>query len=191
MSEKQFGKINVTIKGVTALLMNRLNPDVLRGKMKSTFKNHDETKEAEASAYITEVNGKRELFVPSYAIYSMILQTATPTLYKVGRRGIREILAGTIRIEPENISLGHCNFDVDVRPVVIQHARVLKARAKIPEWQISFQIIYNRKVLTEEAIMKVKDILEDAGTRVGLLDYRPQHKGWFGTFEVTQFEAVD
>jgi len=34
----------------------------------------------------------------------------------------------------------------------------------------------------------LKQIIEDGGTRVGLLDYRPQHKGWFGTFELIEFK---
>jgi hypothetical protein len=33
--------------------------------------------------------------------------------------------------------------------------------------------------------------LEDAGTRMGLLDYRPQHRGWFGTFVVESFTPVE
>lgn len=101
------------------------------------------------------------------------------------------ILAGTIRVEPEFIPLGHCNYEVDARPVVIQRMRVIKARAKIPEWEISFQIVYNKRILTGEIVKTLETILDDAGTRMGLLDYRPQHKGWFGTFEVAKFEIVD
>jgi len=77
-----------------------------------------------------------------------------------------------------------------VRPVVIQKNRVLRARAKIPEWEAEFKIIYNKRVLTKEVVSKLKAILEDGGTRMGLLDYRPQHKGWFGTFTVERFEVV-
>jgi hypothetical protein len=187
MSEKIYGKINVQIKGITALLMNRLNPESLRPKSRQTLTEYNDKDKAEASAYIATIGGERQLYVPSYAVYSMIIQTAGQ--YKSRRTSIRGILAGTIRIEPEFIPLGHCNYDIDVRPVMIQHSRVLHARAKIPQWQIDFQIIYNRKILTGEVVQTIKTILEDAGTRVGLLDYRPQHKGWFGTFEVTKFEV--
>ena len=31
--------------------------------------------------------------------------------------------------------------------------------------------------------------VEEAGFRMGLLDYRPQHMGPFGTFEVVKFEV--
>jgi hypothetical protein len=67
---------------------------------------------------------------------------------------------------------------------------VLKSRAKIPQWEAEFNIIYNKAVLTGDIIMKLQAILEDGGTRFGLLDYRPQHKGWFGTFTVENYEAV-
>jgi hypothetical protein len=76
--------------------------------------------------------------------------------------------------------------------VNIQKSRVLKARAKIPKWEAEFDIVYNR-ILGDDAFVAetLRKILEDAGTRVGLLDYRPQHKGWFGTFEVVEFKTVD
>jgi hypothetical protein len=118
----------------------------------------------------------------------MIIQTAKQ--YTSRKTNLANILAGTIRIEPEEIPLGHCNYEVDVRPVNIQKNRVLKARPKIPKWEVEFDIIYN-KILPETVITTLKQILEDGGTRVGLLDYRPQHKGWFGTFELVEFKVVE
>jgi len=187
--EKKFGRVNVTIKGLTPLLMNRLNSDVLKAKSRQTLKEYDDQKEAEAAAYIATIDGKKQLYVPGYAIYSMLIRTATQ--YKSGKTGLSGLLAGTIRVEPEFIPLGHCNYEVDSRPVVIMKARVIKARAKIPQWEIKFQIVYNKRILTEQIVKTLETILDDAGTRMGLLDYRPQHKGWFGTFEVSKFEIVD
>jgi hypothetical protein len=187
--EKKFGRVNVTIKGSTPLLMNRLNPESLKAKSRQKLREYDQEKEAEASAYIATINGKKQLYVPGYAVYSMLIRAAGQ--YKSRRTSLSGILAGTIRVEPEFIPLGHCNYEVDVRPVVIQRMRVIKARAKIPEWEISFQIVYNKRILTDEIVKTLETILDDAGTRMGLLDYRPQHKGWFGTFEVTKFEIVD
>lgn len=185
-----YGKIQVTIKGQSALLMNRLHEDALESKTRKIGKTYDKEVEAKKSAYITEIDGKEQLYIPAYAIYSMIVRTATRyTVPKLGR--LSSILAGTIRIEPEEIGLGHCDYEIDVRPVVIQRARVLKARAKIPEWKAKFTIIYNKKALEGMDANTLKEVLEDGGTRMGLLDYRPQHKGWFGTFEVTKYEVVD
>jgi len=119
-------------------------------------------------------------------ISSSLTETNTD---KVGKFYLSSLLAGSIRVEPEEILLGHCNYKVDERPVVIRGSRVLRARAKIPEWTVQFTIIYNKN-LPEGTIELLKQILEDAGTRLGLLDYRPQHKGWFGTFTVENYEVA-
>jgi hypothetical protein len=186
--EKKYGRIHVKIRGLTPLLMNRLNPESLKrqSRMKTADINFEQ--QARESAYITVIDGKEQLYIPGYAVYSMIIQTAKQ--YTSRKTNLANILAGTIRIEPEEIPLGHCNYEVDVRPVNIQKNRVLKARPKIPKWEVEFDIIYN-KILPETVITTLKQILEDGGTRVGLLDYRPQHKGWFGTFELVEFKVVE
>lgn len=189
MSEKMWGEIRVTLKGLTPLLMNKLSPESLQTKSRRKIANVDLEKQAEQSAYIDVVNGKRQLYIPNYTIYAMIVNTAKQ--YRARRIPLSRLLAGTIRVEPEKISLGTDKYEVDVRPVVIQKSRVLKARAKIPEWKITFTLIYNKKFLPEGIADTLKTILEDAGVRTGLLDYRPQHMGWFGTFEVEKFEVLE
>jgi hypothetical protein len=181
-----YKKITVTIKGLSALLMNRLNPESLRSKTKMRMEDYSTTKDAQNSAYMAEIGGKRQLYIPGEAVYSMIIGTAKQ--YKVRRMSLSSLLAGTMRIDPEKIPLGTDQYIVDERAVVIQHQRVLKGRAKLPQWTATFQIIYDAKRLPTGIEKSIRDILEDGGTRMGLLDYRPQHRGWFGTFEVVSFE---
>jgi len=187
LREKQtWGKIRVTLKGLTPLLMNKLTPETLQTKSRRKLEQPDFETQAEKSAYIAEIDGKKQLYIPNYTVYAMIINTAKQ--YRARRIPLSRLLAGTIRIEPEKIPLGTDKYEIDIRPVVIQRNRVLKARAKIPEWQITFTIIYNKKFLPEGIPDTLKQILEDAGVRTGLLDYRPQHMGWFGTFEVAEFK---
>ena len=187
MSEKMWGKIHVTLKGLTPLLMNRLSTGDLETKSRRKLQQPDFKTQAEQSAYIDVVDGKKQLYVPNYSIYGMILYTAKQ--YRARRIPLSNLLAGTIRIEPEKILLGTDQYQVDVRPVVIQKSRVLKARALIPNWQLNFTIIYNKKFLPEGIHETLRQIVEDAGIRVGLLDYRPQHMGWFGTFEIIKWQV--
>jgi hypothetical protein len=102
---------------------------------------------------------------------------------------MRDLLAGSIMIEPEKIPLGTKDYEVDIRAVNIKGSRVLRGRAKIPKWKAEFYIIYDKTLLSD--IKLLRTILEDAGVRVGLLDYRPQKGGPFGTFIVTKFEEVE
>jgi len=186
--------IDVTIKGRTALLMNRLNPESLRSKTRMKTKTYSTEEDAKNSRYLAEIDGKELLIIPNGCVYSMLIGTAKQ--YRVKRMSLASLLAGTIRIEPEKIPLvgpdgnvlGADDYEVDERAVVIQRQRILKGRATIPKWSATFQIIYDSKRLPDGIAETLNEVLEDAGVRMGLLDYRPQHKGWFGTFTIESFE---
>jgi len=85
------------------------------------------------------------------------------------------------------ISLGTDKYKIDTRPVVIVRQRVLKSRARLDEWKASFEIIYSEKLISDPQI--IKTVLEEAGQRIGIMDYRPQKGGPHGTFKVIKFEA--
>lgn len=177
------GKIRVTLKGETPLLMNRLSIEKLSTKSRNIMKEYDVQADAADSAYMAEIDGVKQLYVPMECIYSMIIYSAG--MHKVKKRSARSFVAGGIRIVPEKIPLGTDQYEVDLRRVVIQRNSVVRARAKVPDWRASFEIIYDQEILAPEVIY---EILVDAGRRVGLLDFRPQRSGWFGTFTVEEFE---
>jgi len=180
-----YKKIDVEIRGLTPLLMNRLNPENLKSKSRMRMENYSTADDAAKSAYIAQIDGKQQLYIPCEALYSMIINTAKQ--YKIRRMSLAGLLAGTMRVEPEKVPLGTDKYEVDERAVVIQKQRVLKGRAKLPKWSAKFQLVYDSRRLPDGIEATLKEILEDAGTRMGLLDYRPQHKGWFGTFAVESF----
>ncbi len=182
---QNFKKIDVEIKGLTPLLMNRLNPESLKSKSKMKTQNYSTENDAKNSAYMAVINGKNQLYIPQECVQSMLINTAKQ--YRVHRVSLSSLLAGTMRVEPEKIPLGTDQYVVDERAVVIQSQRVLKGRAKLLQWSAKFRLVYNVKWLPEGIEATLKEILEDAGVRMGLLDYRPQHKGSFGTFEVVSF----
>ena len=185
----EVGKIHVKICGLPpGLLMNRLDPEDLRQSGPSTRTQYNPKDEAKKAAYVTTVDGKEQLYIPSRWIYSNIIK-ASKSYHPKGRRmSLSSLLAGTIRIEPEEILLGHCNYEIDERPVTIGYAKVLAWRPKIKEWEATFDIIYLKKHVTSEVARVLQEILEDGGIRFGIGDFRPEHKGPFGTFTVEQFE---
>lgn len=193
----EFKKLNVEIEGLTPLLMNRLNPESLKTKSKAKLQEYSTESDAAKSAYIAkDEDGNDFLYIPQEAVQSMIIKTAGQ--YKIKRTRLdrliclSSLLADTMRVEPAKISLGTDKYEVDERAVVIQNQRVLNGRARIPAgWKVRFQLVYNTKYLPVGIEATLKEIMEDAGVRMGLLDYRPQHKGWFGTFQVTSFKLPD
>lgn len=177
-------KVRVEIEGLTPLLMNRLVPEDLQRKTKRTTKVYDFDEDAKKSAYIAQVDGKQTLYIKSEAIFRCIINTAK--FYKTGKIRASRVLAGSMRIEPEKIPLNSMSYEVDVRPVVVQKARVLRSRAKVPKWKVLFDIVFDRATIDDPTF--IKEILEEAGMKSGLLDFRPERGGSFGTFIVSRFE---
>lgn len=187
----EFGKVHVKISGLTPLLMNKLDPEDLKEKTAGPKKVYDPKVEARKAAYLTTVDGKEQLYIPERWLYSMIVKAGGEYKRTGKRTSASSVLAGTIRIEPEKILLGTSEYEIDERPVRIMNARVLAWRPKINKWTVDFDIIYNKAYFAEAGLGQLKLILEDGAIRLGIGDFRPQHKGWFGTFTVEKFEIAE
>ena len=174
-------KIECEITGQTPLLMN--SPKwMLEEQDTTTIKTQkrDKKEEAEKVAYRKKND---ELYIPAAAIKGCILDASS--FIKFGKFSAKPIIAGNVRIEPEEIGLGVKTYDIDIRTVVIQRNRVPKARPRLEKWKVKFDIIYDEEMIPDPAVLK--KVLEDGGKRVGVLDFRPKKSGNFGTFKVTKF----
>jgi hypothetical protein len=115
--------------------------------------------------------------------------------YKVkGRRS--SAFADMAHIRPEEEYAVICNgkgkpatkYSIDTRRAVVQRNGVLRSRARFElPWSLTFTLIYDEAIANPETM---RDILHDAGNRIGIGDYRPARWGWFGRFEVTGMEVV-
>jgi len=59
----------------------------------------------------------------------------------------------------------------------------------VKDWKLSFEMLYNDQLIADPEI--IKEVLIEAGERVGILDFRPQKLGEFGTFSVTKFKVAN
>lgn len=177
-------KVKVELKGVTPLLMN--NPqsmiDKAQGEMKQITAKYDLEQDAKKLAYKTKSG---ELYIPATAIKGCLIGGAS--YRKFGKHTAKPILSAGVFIVPDQVLLGTKKYELDIRTVVIQRQRVVKARPTIKDWKVSFELNYDETLINDGESM-IKPILEDAGKRVGLLDFRPQKLGSFGTFEVTKWQ---
>ncbi len=91
-------------------------------------------------------------------------------------------------VNPERLLLGVKEYTIDSRPVVIKATlgRIIRHRPRLNTWEVSFEIEFDDNMLKE---LEVKTVLDDTGTRVGILDFRPEKKGPFGRFMVTHWEV--
>lgn len=89
--------------------------------------------------------------------------------------------------EPDPNVLVNIERYFDNRPVVVNRARLMKARPVFPKWKCNFDITF----FTDKLELKqIQDCIELAGQVVGVGDYRPAKNGTFGTFKVTKIEEI-
>ncbi len=184
--------IEVEIKGNSLMMHNPKSMLEQQPSTRGTTVQADYPKEAEKSAYRTS---KGILYIPSQALFSSMLNGAS--FKKVGKYSAVSFLAGNCRIEPDEVSILDSKgkpvikYEIDLRTVVIQSGkkrnRIVRARPMIRDWTARFNIIYNEQFIGDPEV--IKSCLKDAGSRVGLLEYRPQTRGSYGTFEVTKFKV--
>lgn len=176
--------IQVEIEGMTPLLMN--NPKAMlepKEAVRKTTKKYDVESEAEKSAY---KNDKGQLYVPATAIKGSMINASS--WKKAGKNSLKPLIACGVKIAEHELILNKQKYEIDVRTVVIQRARVAKARAMVKDWKLVFNLQYNDSLIGDADI--IKQVLSEAGERVGLLDFRPQKLGDFGTFKVTKFKVM-
>jgi len=171
----------VEIKGVKPLLMHAPvdlgdNPRRRRGE------HLPPEKEAELYLYRDD---KDNIVIPSLNIKAMLRDAGRN--YKIsGRRTTYgAMIKAGIDIEPyPYVPLEHNGWKVDIRPVVVQRSRILRARPRFDEWGLRFTVVNKDPTVLLRDIMR--KVVEDAGKWIGLGDFRPE----FGLFELKKFEVV-
>lgn len=78
-------------------------------------------------------------------------------------------------------------WTVDTRPVRIPATggRILAHRPCFFDWKLPFELELDTDVVT---VPLLREIIDIAGKRIGLGDYRPDCKGPFGKFVVTKWQ---
>lgn len=171
--------ITVTIRGLSPLLMHRFPLQAVEALQKLP-----PDKQAEEAAYRTGDGG---LMIPGVNIQRALVSAAAFSKGK-GRASLQKQVAAGLFILEAECSLGTKTYAIDSRPVVIAatKGRIVRHRPRIDTWATKFTIDYDPVLLSEK---EVRTIVDDAGTRVGLLDFRPERKGPFGRFMVTEWKS--
>ncbi len=171
--------VEVRLKGLSALLMHRYPLEPIEAIEKKPPE-----EQAEIAAYRTP---EGELYVPGVAVQRAIIDAAVFSKGK-GRSTLQKVAAACILISPERLGLGTRTYEVDARPVVMPttKGRVVRYRPRLDDWEITFDLEWDENLLTEAQVRKLVD---DMGSRVGLLDFRPARKGPFGRCIVQSWDG--
>lgn len=184
--------IKLKIKGVSPLLINRFkeNDEVKEAVKKSTKKDYGTPREqAEATAYRDEDTQK--IWIPSTWITGAFRSIASDYKMPGSRKSVKSVAGGVLVPLEEK-----CYFDegykvkdveIDSRPCVIQRARIMRHRARLENWTISAEIQIDDEIVP---VADVHQILNDAGRRAGMGDFRTQKGGPFGRFQITEWKVI-
>jgi hypothetical protein len=65
--------------------------------------------------------------------------------------------------------------------------RVMRYRPRFNEWGAEWTMVINENLM---GLDLAHQLLAEGGQQSGIGDFRPQHRGPFGTFRVTKFEEM-
>lgn len=186
-------KITVTIQGVSPLLMNRFteaNEIAVSGGTTVAFRGSKGTprEQAEPKRYC---DTKGVLYIPGPNIFSALI--AAGSFHKAGKSKITtmktSLVPAGIQVEDLVCSLDTDQWEVDSRSVVIPSTggRIMCHRPRVDKWSLSFTLDVDTTMFDPKL---VRAIVDDAGKKIGLGDYRPARKGPFGRFVVTKWDEA-
>lgn len=175
-------KIDVQIKGVYALLMNRFPLEPVEALDKKPPE-----EQAKIACYHTPMG---ELFVPGVNLQRALIAGATFSKGK-GRASLQKPVAACVFVSPEYMIIDPQKYNIDSRAVVIKATggRIVRHRPRFEMgWTLSFTLEYDDTLLTEK---QLRQVVDDTGSRVGIGDFRPEKKGPFGRFMVISWEVPE
>ncbi|MDD5338193.1 MAG: hypothetical protein PHG35_02110 [Dehalococcoidales bacterium] len=175
--------VQVTIKGITPLLMHRFPMAGADDTSKKSTGVPDWKAESETALYRDE---KGKIYEPASHIEGA-LKVASKSLKIPGKRGATysKLIGSAVLVEPDVIYHKITAYETDARPVVVQRARIVRYRPMFKDWELSFELIIGDDQIP---INVLKQALDHAGQYVGIGDFRPGRGGKFGKFMVTEFK---
>jgi len=187
-------RIAVTIEGMSPLLMNRFQLPEIEDKEKSGGKvnahprNETPRDTATKCLYLDEGG---TIVMPGVNLFASIMQAGI--YFKDGKRqwstGSGSHLPGVCGIEEIHVPIIHKNWEVDSRPVKIPSTggRIVRYRPRFDQWKLKYHLYFDKDLIDMNVL---RNIVDAAGKRVGLGDFRPSCKGVFGKSVVTSWKRL-
>ena len=182
-------KIDIVIEGVTPLLVNRFSD---KAALEATAGSSGSSGAADRGTPLEDAEGRLHIgsrgqaIVPQPALLASIVNGGL--FHKVGKRQLTtaksSLLYGAVTIDEFEIDIIHKQpWKVDTRPVRIPATggRILRHRPCFDDWRLQFTCDLDVSICNSKLFRQVVD---DAGKQIGLLDFRPACKGPYGKYVV-------
>lgn len=188
-------EILITIEGTTPLICNKFTDaaaDAASNGSRGSSAAQDRgtpLEIAEGKLYIG-LDGKP--MIPQPNLLRCLVEGGRFT--KVGKAQVTtaksSILYACVDVQGAEVPLVHKQpWKVDTRAVRIPSTggRILAHRPMFDDWRLDFIVDLDTTILGEKLF---RQIVDDAGKRIGLGDFRPQCKGPYGRFHVVHWEVA-
>ena len=189
--------VDATIEGVAALIQHKFGIQTQTQMEKPSKKRTGAPDYSEEWRDTCYLDPDSKLAQPGLHIEMAMVKAASAFKVPGGRgKTYKDLFNSAVFVRPDLITHNQAvpekpginEYDapvyVDLRPVVVQRARVLRSHlALAPGWRLTFQI----EVQDDEIRLDVvQDVLAKAGQMVGIGDYRPR----YGRIRIANFEKA-
>jgi hypothetical protein len=189
-----FKNYAVTVEGVTPLMTNRFVGDdgVDDGNSRPVFRGEEGTPREQAWNTLYFSGDGETLIIPGPNVFSSLMEAGK--WFKIGRVKVTTVktslLPACLHLEELVLPIEHKDpWEVDSRPVRIPATggRIIRHRALFNDWKLNFTLNLDATLLAPKML---REIVDAAGSRIGLGDFRPQTKGPFGKYVVTDWKQL-
>lgn len=187
-------RIKVTIEGVTPLLMNRFTEQAevqLASGISGTMRG-DRGTPREQAAVKRYCDEQGNLYLPGSMIFATLISAGV--FHRLGRKQLTtrdtSLVPAALTVEDLVCPLGTKEWEVDSRSVVIPATggRVMCHRPRVDHWTLAFTLDADTTMFGANL---VRLLVDDAGKKMGLGDFRPSKKGPFGKFVVREWAVLE
>lgn len=184
-------QFNVTIAGESPLLCNRFTDATLLkmdGGTSAIAAASDKGSPRERAAERVYVDSSGRPVLPGPNVYRAIIDAGR--FHKAGKEKLTtsksSLVPAGLWLKELEIPIIDGTWEVDVRTVVIPATggRIIAYRPRFDKWSLSFTLDVDDKMFSSSI---VRNLVDDAGQKIGVGDFRPARKGPFGRFKVTSW----
>lgn len=185
-------RIDITIEGTTPMICNRFTDAAAESASSGTRSSSAATdrgtpQEIAISKLYPGLDGKP--MIPQPNLLRCLIEGGR--FHKVGKSQVTtaksSMLFSCVDIEGAEVPIIHKQpWKVDTRAVRIPSTggRILAHRPMFDDWRLEFTMDLDISIMSARLM---RQIVDDAGKRVGLGDFRPATKGPYGRFVVTSW----
>lgn len=189
-------KIDITLEGTTPLICNKFTDAAAEASSqgtRSSVATTDRGTPLEIAASKLYIGLHGQATIPQPNLLRCLVEGGR--FYKIGKSQVTtaksSMLFACIDIEGAEISIVHQQpWKVDTRAVRIPSTggRILAHRPMFDDWRLEFVMDVDTTIMSTRLM---RQIVDDAGKRVGLGDFRPATKGPYGRFVVAHWQEQE